>query len=53
LKTIPTKELIERGYLDADKDKTALLRKTLAFFGVSSVKAWKDVWEVPAVAARR
>ena len=53
LKTIPTKELIERGYLEADRDKVALLRKILAFFGVSSVKTWRDVWEVPAVAARR
>ena len=53
LKTIPTKELIERDYLEANRDKTALLRKTLAFFGVSSVKAWRDVWEIPAVAARR
>ncbi|MEN8136493.1 MAG: helix-turn-helix domain-containing protein [Thermodesulfobacteriota bacterium] len=53
LKTIPTKELIERGYLTASKDKVALLRGSLAFFGVSSVQAWRDVWEVPAVAARR
>jgi transcriptional regulator with XRE-family HTH domain len=53
LKTIPTKELIERGYLEADRDKTALLRKTLAFFGVSSVRAWRDIWERPVVAARR
>ncbi|MBI5558923.1 MAG: helix-turn-helix domain-containing protein [Deltaproteobacteria bacterium] len=53
LKTIPTKELIDRGCLEADKDKVKLLRKTLAFFGVSSVKAWQDVWEIPAVAARR
>jgi hypothetical protein len=53
LKTIPTKELIERGYLEATNDKVALLRKTLAFFGVSSVEAWQEVWDVPAVAARR
>jgi addiction module HigA family antidote len=53
LKTIPTKELIERGFLEPEKDKVSLLRLTLAFFGVSSVQAWRDVWEVPAVAARR
>jgi addiction module HigA family antidote len=53
LKTIPTKELIERGYLDATDDQVALLRKTLAFFGVSSIETWRGIWEVPAVAARR
>lgn len=53
LKTIPTKELIERGCLEATEDKVALLRKTLAFFGVSSIEAWQEIWDVPAVAARR
>lgn len=53
LKTIPTKELVERGYLESTNDKVALLRKTLSFFGVSSVEAWQEVWDVPAVAARR
>jgi len=53
LNTIPTKELIARGYFEADRDKVTLLRKTLAFYGVSSVKTWQDVWEKPAVAARR
>ena len=53
LKTIPTKELIERGYLEAGQDEVSLLRNVLSFFGVSSVHAWHDVWETPAVAARR
>ncbi len=53
LKTIPTKELIERGLLNPDSSKVVLLRETLRFFGVSSVNAWKGIWEVPAVAARR
>lgn len=53
LKTIPTRELIERGLLPSVSDKVELLRLTLSFFGVSSVQAWRDVWEVPAVAARR
>ena len=53
LKTIPTKELIDRGYIEPDCDKVVLLRRTLSFYGVSSVKAWHDVWEQPAVAARR
>ncbi len=53
LKTIPTRELIARGFIDATRDKIALLRKTLAFYGVSSIKTWRDIWETPAVAARR
>ncbi len=53
LKTIPTKELRERGYLKHEKTDSELLRETLAFFGVSSVKAWHDLWNEPAVAARR
>ncbi len=53
LKTIPTRELIDRGFLKAVKDKVALLRNTLGFFGVSSVDAWQGIWENPAVAARR
>lgn len=53
LKTIPTRELIDRGFLKAVKDKVALLRDTLAFFGVSSVESWQGIWEMPAVAARR
>lgn len=53
LKTVPTRELIERGLLKAEADRVALLRNTLAFYGVSSVAAWREVWEKPAVAARR
>jgi len=53
LKSIPTKEIVERGYIKSTADKVELLRETLAFYGVSSVKAWHDVWDTPAVAARR
>lgn len=53
LKTIPVKELIERGCLEPQQDRIALLREVLKFYGVSSVQAWREVWEVPAVAARR
>ncbi len=53
LKTIPTKELTERGLLRQRTNKVELLRETLAFYGVSSVKSWEDIWEEPAVAARR
>jgi HTH-type transcriptional regulator/antitoxin HigA len=53
LKTIPTRELTERGLLRETKDKVDLLRETLAFYGVSSESAWQEIWEDPAVAARR
>jgi HTH-type transcriptional regulator / antitoxin HigA len=53
LKTIPTKELAERGVLEPAEDRVELLRRTLAFYGVSSVAAWHEIWESPAVAARR
>lgn len=53
LKNIPTRELINRNFIAVDADKVALLRSALAFFGVSSVQAWSNVWENPAVAARR
>lgn len=53
LKTIPTKELIDRGFVPDSKDKVVLLRETFKFFGVNSVHAWGEIWEVPEVAARR
>jgi len=53
LKTIPTAELIDRGLLHQTEDETVLLRETLAFYGVSSVDAWRKIWVKPAVAARR
>jgi len=53
LRTIPTQELTERGYLKAGQGKTELLRETLAFYGVGSVAAWHELWDTPAVAARR
>ncbi|MCD6526847.1 MAG: helix-turn-helix domain-containing protein, partial [Desulfuromonas sp.] len=33
LKTVPTKDLVARGYLEEQKDKVELLRETLAFYG--------------------
>ena len=53
LRTIPTKELIEREVLSDTKDKTTLLRETLVFFAVSSTDAWHEVWTNDNVAARR
>ncbi len=53
LKTIPVKELQKRNHLSQTNDKVQLLRETLAFYGVGSVDAWRELWEAPAVAARR
>jgi transcriptional regulator with XRE-family HTH domain/Zn-dependent peptidase ImmA (M78 family) len=53
LKTIPIKELAERGIINKSDNTVALLRETLSFYGVSSVSAWREIWTTPAVAARR
>lgn len=53
LKRVPTKELIARGAIPAQDNVVALLRAVLAFFGVSSVQAWEDLWLKPATAFRR
>ena len=53
LKTIPTKELIQRKVIEPIKDNVLLLREILKFYGASSVAAWKELWMEPAVSARR
>ena len=44
LKTVPTKELVIRGFLTETKDKISLLEQTLSFFRVASVEAWYEGW---------
>jgi len=53
LNDIPVRELINRGEVAEHKDKVLQFREILGFYGTSSVKAWHDVWDLPAVAARR
>jgi HTH-type transcriptional regulator/antitoxin HigA len=53
LKNIPVNELKKRGMISDNKDKAIILRDVLKFFGVGSVTAWKAIWGVPNVAARR
>lgn len=53
LKSMPTLEMIKRNVIEPDKDKVTLLKNTLKFFGVGSVAAWNDIWQSPAIAARR
>ncbi|MBM79937.1 MAG: hypothetical protein CMJ78_05005 [Planctomycetaceae bacterium] len=52
LKDIPVKELVDRGFIDATDDPGLLIKRTLKFFGVSSVNAWKTVWLKPQVQFR-
>jgi addiction module HigA family antidote len=53
LKQIPTAELIGRGAIQPAQPPPELLRNALRFYGVSSVAAWTELWDRPAVAARR
>ncbi len=53
LKLVPTRELIERGAIEKQDNPVDLLREVLKFFGVSSVRAWRELWEKPQIAARR
>ncbi|MGC9454679.1 MAG: helix-turn-helix domain-containing protein [Phycisphaerae bacterium] len=53
LDDIPVEELVNRGAVRECSDKAAQLREVLSFFGVSSVSAWRTVWERHPVAARK
>ena len=53
LKLVPIKELIARKTIPPSDDKVILLREAFRFYGVSSVDAWRSVWERPVAAARR
>jgi Zn-dependent peptidase ImmA (M78 family) len=50
---IPVRELINRGFIPYLKDKVEQLKAVLAFYGVSSVENWHQLWSKPPVAARR
>ncbi len=53
LKGIPTRQLIERGAIEKQNDKVALLEAVLRFFGVANVDAWKEGWNLPQFAFRK
>jgi HTH-type transcriptional regulator / antitoxin HigA len=52
LEEIPVRELIDRNYIQSNKDKATLLRGVLKFFGVTSVEAWKNAWGQPVAQFR-
>jgi len=47
LTQIPVKVLVERGYVEANDDKGAMVRSILKFFGVSDVSSWNATWLAP------
>ena len=53
LKSIPTKELINRGLIKDSNSKTELVDQVFKFYGVASVESWHNIWQTPMVAARR
>jgi len=53
LKTIPYRRLVDQNYAEQSTDPALQVRESLAFYGVSSVDAWRAIWEEPKVAARR
>ena len=44
LRTIPCRELIQRGAIEATPDPVELLARALAFFGVSGREEWDSLW---------
>ncbi len=53
LKTIPTKVLVDRGFVTPSSDRVVLLERTLNFFRVASVDAWKEGWNRGQFAFRK
>lgn len=53
LKSLPVKELKERGILSDTSDKIVNFREALRFYGVSNVESYGKVWQEPKAAARR
>lgn len=54
LKELPVKQLLARGVLPEEpSDKVARVRQLLAFFGVASVEAWRELWLQPVATFRR
>lgn len=53
LKSIPSKQLINRGIIEEQPDEVCLLHAVLTFFGVASSKSWRDLWMKPEAAFRK
>lgn len=53
LKEIPVRTLVQRGFIEPEKDKVQRLKSVLAFFGVANVDSWLKIWDLPEAAFRR
>ena len=54
LRRLPIAELKALGLVKSDsRDKAAVLQEVLAFFGVTSVSAWHELWVQKHIAARQ
>jgi plasmid maintenance system antidote protein VapI len=52
LKEIPLDELVSRGFIEGSDDIGTVVHRVLRFFGVGSVRAWRETWLSPAVQYR-
>ena len=53
LKTMPVKELVRVGWIEAAAEPVAQLRIVLRFFGVAGVEEWRALWESPHAIFRK
>jgi len=52
LKEVPLDDLIERGFVEPSEDVGTVVHRTLRFFGVGSVEAWRETMLGPSVQYR-
>jgi HTH-type transcriptional regulator / antitoxin HigA len=53
LRSLPIKELQDRGRIPREKDRTRLFETVLSFFGVADREAYERVWRGPVASFRR
>jgi HTH-type transcriptional regulator / antitoxin HigA len=53
LRSLPIKELQDRGRIPREKDRTLLFETVLSFFGVADREAYERVWRGPVASFRR
>jgi HTH-type transcriptional regulator/antitoxin HigA len=53
LRSLPIKELQERGQLPREKDRSRLFEAALSFFGVADRAAYERIWRGPVASFRR
>jgi HTH-type transcriptional regulator/antitoxin HigA len=54
LKDLPVKQLVDRQVLPEEpSDKVSRVQQLLAFFGVASLEAWRDLWFKPVASFRQ